>query len=331
MLIECVPNISEGRDFAKVERIVDALAKVKGVFVLHVDSGADANRSVITFAGEPDAVEEGAFQLIQAASREIDMREQKGAHPRIGATDVVPFIPLKDATMADCVAIAKRLGKRTAKELKIPVYLYEEAASAPPRRNLATVRQGEYEGLRAKLNDPEWKADFGGKSFNERAGAVIIGARKFLIAFNVNLNTSDVLIARRIAAAVRTSGAVRDNVRVPGRLAACKAIGWHMPSFNCAQVSMNLYDIERTGLHEAFTACAEEAGKLGVKVTGSELIGLVPKIALLACGKMLTASSDEGVLLTRAVEFLGLESFKPFKLDDRVIEFVLEGQMSKCA
>ena len=316
-MIECVPNISEGRDSAKVESIAAAIRSVKGVSLLNIDSGVDANRTVYTFVGESEAVLEAAYQMYREAAALIDMRNQTGAHPRIGAVDVVPFVPLPGADMAICVAAARQLGARVASEFKVPIFLYEEAATQPERRNLADVRRGDYEGLEQKLQLEEWAPDFGDRTFNAKLGATAIGARKFLIAFNVNLTTDDVKVAQRIAARIRTVGPAS-----PGRLAACKAIGWFMPSFACAQVSMNLVDFEVTGLLAAYRACQREAKEMGCDVAGSELIGLVPLKALLDAGRELTPGGAEDTAVAAAIASLGLDRFKPFKPDERVIELI---------
>ncbi|GHT42952.1 glutamate formiminotransferase [Bacteroidia bacterium] len=272
-LIECVPNISEGRDKNKIEQIVRA-AQNRGVKILHVDAGYDANRTVITFAGAPEKVMDAAFALVQKSCELIDMRLQRGAHPRLGAADVCPFIPLREASMQDCVNIAKKLAEKAARELGIPVYLYEEAASAPEKKNLAFIRKGEYENLARKLK--ELPPDFGPPDFSaaaQKSGALITGARNFLIAYNVTLNSTDEQKAKQIASAVRESGAGL-------KLKAVKAIGWAAPQYNAAQISCNITDYKKTSLRDVYEACKSEAAKLGLEVKGSEIIGLLPEAAL---------------------------------------------------
>jgi len=317
MWIECVPNVSEGRDRSKIEAIAAAIRAVSGVSLLNIDPGVDANRTVYTFVGERDAVLEASYQMFREAASLIDMRHQNGAHPRIGAVDVVPFVPLPGAEMAECIACARALAERVAREFGVPIFLYEEAATSSLRENLSAVRRGEYEGLEQKLKLAEWAPDFGPPVFNPKLGASAIGARKFLIAFNVNLTTDDVRTAREIASRIRTAGAPSES-----RLAACKAIGWHMPSFACAQVSMNLVDFEKTGLIEAFRACRREARALGCDVAGSELVGLVPIRALFEAGWEIEPGASEESALLAAVKELGLDRFKPFKPEERVIELI---------
>jgi len=319
-IVECVPNVSEGRDLPTIKAIESALRSVQGVKILHVDSGLDANRTVFTFAGPPEAVLEGAFALTKKATELIDMRKHEGAHPRIGATDVVPFIPLGEQTMEDCIALSKRFGERVWSELSIPVYYYEETAISGARRNLSDIRKGEYQSLPMKLLHPEWRPDVGGSAFNERSGAIVVGARKVLIAFNVNLSTRDEKIAAAIAARIRTRGPISDRaVRLP----ACRAIGWDMPRLGCAQVSMNLFDYLQTSPFDAYQACSREAEKLGVRVTGSELVGLIPLDALLLSARQAGASGSEDELLSQAITLLGLSQFNTFKPRARIIEYLL--------
>jgi glutamate formiminotransferase/formiminotetrahydrofolate cyclodeaminase len=330
------------------ETAAKAAASVPGVTVLNVDPGAETNRTVITFVGEPEAVLEGAFRLAARAVELIDMSAHHGAHPRIGAVDVVPFVPISGVTMDDCAALARRLGERVGNELGIPVYLYEHAASNPARRNLADVRAGEYEGLTEKLKDRAWKPDFGPASFVERSGATVIGARKFLVAFNVNLNTLDKRLATRVALDVREKGRIRRDEHGqpvldatgnplwdPGLLKSVKAVGWVIPEFGCAQISMNLTDLDVTPLHVAFDTCDERARERGLRVTGSELVGLVPKSALLAAGRHYLRQMDRSVglpessLIHVAMRTLGLSEVKAFDPAERVIEYRLgkEGRL----
>jgi glutamate formiminotransferase/formiminotetrahydrofolate cyclodeaminase len=341
-LVECVPNISEGRRPEIYEAVASAAAAVPGVTLLNVDPGADTNRTVITFVGEPDAVLEGAFQLIRKAHELIDMSRHRGAHPRLGATDVVPFIPVAGVTMDDCAALARRLGERVGKELSIPVYLYEFAASAPHRRNLADIREGEYEGLAKKIEHRDWTPDFGPAKFNARTGATAIGARKFLVAYNVNLNTLDKRLATRVAFDVRERGRVKrdehgepvldskgEPVWEPGILKSVKAVGWVIPEYGMAQVSINLTDLDVTPLHVAFDTCDERARERGLRVTGSEIVGLVPLSVLLEAGRHYLRKMgrptgvSESALVQAAIRSLGLSEIKPFDPKERVIEYRL--------
>ncbi|MCU0230268.1 MAG: glutamate formimidoyltransferase [Acidobacteria bacterium] len=340
-VIECVPNISEGRDRAVLEAVAAAVREVPGVELLDVDPGADTNRTVFTFVGAPEAVGEAAFRLAASATRLIDMRCHRGAHARIGAVDVVPFVPVGGgATMDDCVALARAVGRRIAEELEVPVYLYERAATRPQRQSLAEIRKGEYEGLAAKLADPEWAPDFGRAAFNPRSGATVVGARPFLIAYNVDLNTEDRKLAHDIALEIREQGRkargpdgkiLKDSagheVMKPGRLPAVRAVGWTIPEFGRAQVSINLLDFGVTPPHVAFDTVREEARARGLRVTGSELVGLIPLDALLAAGRhYLTAqgrtpAAPEPDLVRAARLSLGLDDVKPFDPSSAVIEY----------
>jgi glutamate formiminotransferase / formiminotetrahydrofolate cyclodeaminase len=341
-LVECVPNISEGRRPEIYDAVAAAAAGVAGVTLLNVDPGGDTNRTVITFVGEPEAVLEGAFQLVKKGLDLIDMSSHRGAHPRIGAVDVVPFIPVADVTMDDCVDLARRLGERVGRELRVPVYLYESACTAPERRNLADVREGEYEGCARKLADPRWAPDFGPAEFVPRSGAIIIGARKFLVAYNVNLNTLDKRLATRVAFDVRERGRMKrdddgnpiidargEPMWEPGLLKSVKAVGWVIPEFGCAQISINLTDLDVTPLHVAFDTCDERARERGLRVTGSEIVGLVPRDVLLAAGRYYLARMGrptgvpEAALLHTAIRTLGLSELKPFDPRERVIEYRL--------
>ncbi|MHC6179895.1 glutamate formimidoyltransferase [Clostridium sp. JNZ X4-2] len=275
-LVECVPNFSEGRNVKIIESIVDEVRKVEGVKLLDYSSDKDHNRSVVTFLGSPDKVEEAAFKLIKKASQLIDMRNHKGAHPRMGATDVVPFIPIKDVTTEECVEISKKLGKKVGEELEIPVYLYEDAASCEERKNLAHIRKGQYEGFFEKIKQPEWKPDFGPGKMNVKSGATVIGARFPLIAYNVNLGTDNVEIANAIARKIRYIG---------GGLRYVKAVGVKVTERNIVQVSMNLVNYEKTPIYIAQEMVRMEAKRYGVPVIGSEVIGLVPMKALIDCAE----------------------------------------------
>lgn len=341
-LVECVPNISEGRRAEVYEAVAAAAASVNGVTVLNVDPGADTNRTVITFVGDPELVLEAAFRLIEKAQALIDMSTHRGAHPRIGATDVVPFIPISDVTMEECAELARRLGERVGKELGIPVYLYEFAASAPHRRNLADIREGEYEGLARRIVTPEWKPDYGPSEFLPRSGATVIGARKFLVAYNVNLNTLDKRLATRVAFDIRERGRMKrddegnpvvddngDPMWEPGILKSVKAVGWVIPEFGTAQVSINLTDLDVTPLHVAFDTCDERARERGLRVTGSEIVGLVPRSVLLDAGRHYLAKMGrpsgvpESTLVHTAIRTLGLSEVKTFAPKERVIEYRL--------
>src|SRR5688572_6876721 len=288
-LVECVPNFSEGRDRSKIDAITRAISSAAGVSLLDVDPGAETNRTVVTFVGEPEAVLEGAFRGIAEASRILDMRTHRGAHARLGATDVCPFVPVSGVTMEECVELARRLAVRVGIELGIPVYLYEHAATRPERKNLADVREGEYESLPSRRGNPHWTPDFGPAEFNPRSGATVIGAREFLIAYNVNLNTRSKKLAHDIALTIREKGRRKlgpdgaplknkdgSFVMSPGKLRECKAVGWYIPEYGAAQISINLTNFHVTSLHDAFEAVVEEAARRGLRVTGSEIVGLVP-------------------------------------------------------
>ncbi len=335
-LVECVPNFSEGANAATIRAIGDAVRSVSGVKLLNIEPDKDYNRTVVTFVGESSAVVEAAFQSTKVAAERIDMTAHKGEHPRIGATDVVPFIPISGVTMEDCVALANRFGARVARELGIPIYLYEAAARSPQRRNLSEIRKGEYEGLSEKLNDPAWKPDYGEARFNAKSGATVTGARKFLIAYNVNLNTPDEKIAHEIALRIRESGrpkkgpdgqplkdATGETIRIPGTLKATKAMGVRLERFNIAQVSINLVDFEITSMHHAFEEVRKQAATLGVEATGSELVGLTPLGAMLMAGEYFakgnTLTEEQKVQL--AIEKLGLNQLEPFDAKNKIIEY----------
>ncbi|HEV7767875.1 MAG TPA: glutamate formimidoyltransferase [Thermoanaerobaculia bacterium] len=341
-IVECVPNISEGRRPEIYHAVAEAAASVSGVTLLNVDPGADTNRTVITFVGELDAVLEAAFRLVKRGTELIDMTAHRGAHPRIGAVDVVPFIPVANVTMDECAELARRLGERVGRELTIPVYLYEHACSAPHRRNLADIREGEYEGCARKLTDPQWQPDFGPSTFVPKSGAVVIGARKFLVAYNVNLNTLDKRLANRVAFDIRERGRMRrdddgnpildakgEPVWDPGLLKSVKAVGWVIPEFDRAQVSINLTDLDITPLHVVFDTCEERARERGLRVTGSEIVGLVPLSVLLDAGRHYLAKMGrptgvpEATLVRTAIRTLGLSEVKEFDPKERVIEYRL--------
>ena len=341
-LMECVPNFSEGRDHAVLDAIAAAIRSVNNVVLLDVDPGADTNRTVFTMAGEPEAVVEAAFQAIKQAAELIDMSKHHGAHPRMGATDVCPFIPISDVTMEECAAYARQLGKRVGEELGIPVYLYENAASKEEWRNLATVRSGEYEALPEKAKDPAWKPDFGPHAFNARSGATAISAREFLIAYNINLNTRDKKKAHELAITIRESGkpardkagkllkdADGNKIVVPGLFTHCKAVGWYIDSYNRAQISINLTNYKVTPPHLVLEKVRELASEMGVQVTGSELVGLIPKAALLEAGKYYlqrmgeSTGFPERMIMETAIQSMGLADLGPFDLDKKVIEYAI--------
>jgi glutamate formiminotransferase/formiminotetrahydrofolate cyclodeaminase len=341
-LVECVPNISDGRRPAVYEAAANAAASVPGVTLLNVDPGGETNRTVITFVGDPEAVLEGAFQLIAKSVELIDMATHKGAHPRMGAVDVVPFVPVSGVTMEECAELARRLGERVARELKLSVYLYEFAAASEQRRNLADVREGEYEGLAKKIGDPKWKPDFGPAKFNPKSGATVIGARKFLVAYNVNLNTLDKRLATRVAFDIRERGRIkRDEQGEPildakgepvweaGILKSVKAVGWVIPEFGCAQISINLTDLDVTPLHVVFDTADDRARARGLRVTGSELVGLVPRDVLLAAGRHYVTKMGrspgipQAALIHIAMRSLGLSEVKTFDPQERIVEYRL--------
>ena len=344
-LIECVPNISEGRDEAKIKEIYSVVETVEGVKLLDVDPGKATNRTVITFVGEPDQVVEAAFQLIKKAQELIDMTKHKGEHPRFGATDVCPFIPVANASMEDCIACAKKLGERVGKELNIPVYFYEYAASAPHRKNLASVRSGEYEGIADKIGKAEWKPDFGPVSFQPKTGNIAISARDFLIAYNVNLNTTSVRRANNIAFDIREQGrsktedgsptgkpvldAQGNQERIPGSCTGVKAIGWFIEEYGVAQISMNITNVNETPLHKAFDECDKSAHERGLRVTGSELVGLVPLKSMLDAGKYFLLKQERSIgiseeeIIKIAVKSMGLDELTPFDPKKNIIEYML--------
>lgn len=346
-LIECVPNFSEGRDMSIIKQITDAVESVEGVRLLDVDPGKATNRTVVTFVGAPDLVVEAAFRAIKKAAEVIDMSKHKGEHPRMGATDVCPLIPVSGISMEETAQFAHQLGKRVGEELNIPVFMYEAAATRPERKNLATIRAGEYEGLSAKLKNPDWQPDYGTAEFNPGAGGTVIGARDFLVAYNVNLNTTSVRRANAIAFDVRENGRVKTDakgknvldangevVRIPGACKSVKAIGWYIEEYGVAQISMNLTNINETPLHIAFNECCKSADRRGIRVTGSELVGLVPKSVLLDAGKYFlekqkrSAGVSERELIHIAVKSLGLAELAPFDPQKKVIEYLLEDKTS---
>lgn len=343
-LLECVPNFSEGRDLSIIRQITDEIESIDGVKLLDVDPGAATNRTVVTFVGEPAAVIDAAYLAIKKAAEVIDMSKHQGEHPRMGATDVCPLVPVSGMTLSEAADWARQLGKK-CDDLDIPIYLYEAAATEEKRKNLATVRSGEYEGLEQKLADPDWKPDHGPVKHNPRAGATAIGARDFLIAYNVNLNTASVRRANSVAFDVREKGRIKregnpitgkpvlDNngepVRQPGACKGVKAIGWYIEEYGLAQISMNITDIKATKLHEAFEACRTSATSRGMRVTGSELVGLVPLQVMLEAGRYYLQQQGRSTgiaerdILHIAVKSLGLDELGPFDIDKKIIEYQL--------
>lgn len=353
-IIECVPNISEGQDKIKIQEIANVVTEIVGVQLLDIDPGFATNRTVITFVGEPQNVIDAAFLLIKKASELIDMSKQSGEHPRFGATDVCPLIPISNISMEEVANYAHQLGKRVGKELGISGYFYENAATNEERRNLATVRSGEYEGLEKKLSDPNWTPDFGPTDFNDqvvKSGVTAISARDFLIAYNVNLNSTSTRRANAIAYDIREAGRVKregnpltgkkvldkdgNPIRIPGKLKAVKGIGWYIEEYGIAQISYNLTNISITSMHQAFDETVKAADKRGLRVTGSELVGLVPLKAMLdAADYFLTKQQRslgirESDKIKIAVKSLGLDDLKPFNPEERIIEYVMDQNSSK--
>lgn len=346
-IIECVPNFSEGRDMTIIRQITDEIEKIEGVRLLDVDPGKATNRTVVTFVGHPKAVIEAAYQAIKKAAEIIDMSKHSGEHPRMGATDVCPLIPISGISMEETAAYAHELGKRVGETLDIPIFMYESAATKPERQNLAIIRAGEYEGMAAKLKDPKWYPDYGTNTFNERAGATVIGARDFLVAYNVNLNTTSVRRANSVAFDVRENGRIKTDakgknvldalgepIRIPGACKSVKAIGWFIEEYGIAQISMNLTNINETPLHIAFDECCKSAQSRGLRVTGSELVGLVPKSVLIDAGKHFLKQQKRSVgisekeLIHIAVRTLGLDELSPFDPSKKVIEYLMEDKTS---
>lgn len=341
-LIECVPNFSEGNDLNVIKQITDAIVTVEGVKLLNVDPGKATNRTVVTLVGEPQAVVDAAFKGIAKAAELIDMTKHKGEHPRMGATDVCPFIPVANISMEETAMWSKKLGERVGKELDIPVYLYEEAQADKKRSNLSVIRAGEYEGFSKKIKQAEWKPDFGPAELPLKHGATVIGARDFLIAYNVNLNTKSVKRANSIAFDIREAGRIKtdekgkkvldkdgNEIRIPGKLKGVKAIGWYIQEYGIAQVSINITKFRETPLHIVFDECANSAHSRGYRATGSELVGLVPLSAMLDAGKYflnkqrLSSGVSDAELIHIAVKSMGLDELAPFNPQERIIEYVL--------
>jgi len=350
-LIECVPNFSEGKDLAKVKAITDAIESVDGITLLDVDPGADTNRTVVTFVGNPDAVSEAAYLGIKMAAEVIDMSKHKGAHPRMGATDVCPFIPISNVSNEECIDLSKEIGQRVGKELSIPVYLYEYSAQTPERKSLPDIREGEYEGLAEKLKGVKWKPDFGPAKFNTAAGATVMGMRDFLIAYNINLNTKDHRLATDIAFELRESGRskrkpdpdspnlldgeiIRNSdgtpVKVPGMFKEVKCVGWYIETFKRAQISINFNNYKVSSIHDVYDAACKLADERGIRVTGSELVGLIPLEAILMAGRHYLAKQRRTVGVTEediiqaAVQSLGLNDVTPFIAEEKIIEYAVK-------
>jgi glutamate formiminotransferase / formiminotetrahydrofolate cyclodeaminase len=344
-IIECVPNFSEGNDLTIIKQITDEMEAVEGISLLNVDPGKATNRTVVTIAGAPEAVIEAAFLGIQKAGELIDMSKHKGAHPRMGATDVCPLIPIDGITMEETAVYAQQLARRVGEELNIPVYLYEAAQPNKKRSNLSVIRAGEYEGFFRKIQLPEWKPDYGPQVFDAKRGATVIGARDFLVAYNVNLNTTSVRRANSVAFDVREAGRVKregnaitgkivkdefgNAVSVPGSLKSVKAIGWYIEEYGIAQISMNLTNINITPVHVAFDEVCRRADARGLRVTGSELVGLIPLKAMLDVGKYFlrkqqrSTGVSEKELIKIAIKSLGLDELAPFKPEERIIEYLM--------
>jgi len=353
-IIECVPNISEGKDLKKINTIANVVTEIEGIKLLDIDPGKGTNRTVITFVGEPSQVIEAAFRLINKASELIDMSKQKGEHPRFGATDVCPLIPIANISMEETANYSHLLGKRVGEELGISGYYYENAATKEDRRNLATVRSGEYEGLENKLSDTNWKPDFGPITYTsktKKVGVTAISARDFLVAYNINLNSTSTRRANAIAFDIREAGRVKregnpitgkkvvdvngEPVRIPGKLKAVKGIGWYIEEYGIAQISYNLTNISITSMHEAFDETLKAADKRGIRVTGSELVGLVPLQALLDAADYFLQKQNRSLGISDtdkikiAVKSLGLDDLKPFNPEERIIEYVMSANRSK--
>ncbi len=341
-IIECVPNFSEGNDLNIINQITAEIETVEGVRLLNVDPGKATNRTVVTFAGTPEAVIEAAFRSIKKAGELIDMSKHKGEHPRMGATDVCPLIPLSNISLEETAKYAQKLAKRVGEELQIPVYLYEAAQTDKSRNNLSIIRAGEYEGFFKKIKEPQWKPDFGPAEFDAKRGGTVIGARDFLVAYNVNLNTTSTRRANAIAFDVREAGRTKilngepvldengEKITIPGSLKHVKAIGWYIDEYGIAQISMNLTNINETPMHIAFDETCEKANARGIRVTGSELVGLIPLKAMTDAGKYFLKKQKRSVgvsekeLIKIAIKSLGLDELTPFNPEERIIEYMLQ-------
>lgn len=336
-IIECVPNFSEGRNEELFNELTNVISQIPDVKLLNLEPDVDYNRVVVTLAGNETGIIEGAISSCKSAAKLIDMTKHKGEHPRLGAIDVVPFVPVKNTTMEECVKISEIFGERIAKELDVPVYLYEYAARNPQRVSLSSIRKGEYEGLEAKLNDPEWRPDFGECKFNAKLGAIVTGARFFLIAYNVNIKSIDIKISKEIAETLRESGKPKRDMNgniikedgktiyIPGRLKNVKGMGVMLEKYNITQVSMNLTNYNITSIHTAFEEVKKEANRLGAEVNGSEIVGLVPLEALLQAGRFYSSgnTNTEGELVDLAIEKLGLSNLNPFDKKQKIIDYMI--------
>ncbi len=337
-IIECVPNLSEGRNESALEKIKASLEGVQNCWLLNFEPDPDYNRVVITFAGNETGILEGALAISKVAEQEIDMRFHKGEHPRIGAIDVVPFIPIKNTSIEECIKISAQYGKNIAAELNVPVFLYESSAEKPKRINLSNIRKGEYEGLQEKLKDENWTPDFGEPEFNPKLGAIVTGARFFLIAYNVNIQSTDIKYAKEISEIIRESGITKKDIngnplkvngqliRETGRLKNVKGMGIKLGKYDITQVSMNLTNYNITPLHIAFEEVKKEAERIGVKVSGSEIVGLIPLEALLQAGKYYAHNQniDEISLIDLAIESLGLNDLRPFNKNEKIIDYLIK-------
>jgi len=327
-LLECVPNFSEGRDLKVLLEIENAIQSISGIKLLHKDVGFDANRTVFTFIGIPEAVIEAAYEAINVAAQCIDMRKHKGAHPRIGATDVCPLIPYANISVEEANMYAHQLAKNVGEVLGIPVYCYEESRLKDERKSLEYIRKGEYEALGKKIKQKEWKPDYGSTINFPQTGATVIGVRNFLIAYNINLATRNVEIAKKIASQIRTSGFSTTNesgtkINTSGYFQHCKAIGWDMPEYDCTQISTNLTNFKVTNMQQVYEKVKELASENNVNINGSELIGLVPLEAIISAGKYYSSSNIETEIIDAAIENLGLHSVVPFEKNKRIIEYLL--------
>lgn len=337
-IIECVPNFSEGKNQDTFNKIIDAIKNVANVKLLNIEPDADYNRVVVTMAGNEDGILNGAISVCKAAAACIDMRIHKGEHPRLGAIDVVPFVPVKNITMEECKSISEEFGNRISQELNVPVYLYEASARKPDRSNLSNIRKGEYEGLEQKLKDKEWHPDFGNALFNPKLGAIVTGARFFLVAYNVNIKSTDIKIAKEIAELLRESGTNKKDdqgnvikvdgkpVKIPGKLKHVKGMGVSLDKNNITQVSMNLTNYNVTAIHTAFEAVKKEAARLGAEVDGSEIVGLVPLDALIQAGKFYCGEKEtnETILVDSAINNLGLSSLNLFNKNKKIIDYLIQ-------
>jgi glutamate formiminotransferase len=335
-IIECVPNFSEGKNSAAIDAIVESIRKTEGVKLLNYESDEDYNRLVITFIGDENSVLAGALNASAAAAEIIDMRLHSGAHPRMGAIDVVPFIPVRDASIEDCINISKNYGEIVSQKLKVPVYLYEFSSTTQGRKHLSEIREGGYEKLEEKLTDNFWKPDFGSAVFNPKLGAIITGARPFLIAYNVNISSADIKYAKEIAENIREAGIAKRNIngkiikengvilRKPGSLKSIRAIGVKLARLNLSQVSINLTDYKTTSLAEVFEEVKKETDRFGIETAGSEVVGLVPLQAMVDAGKYYAEdTSEENILIETAINKLGLNAIRPFNKREKIIDYLI--------